>query len=120
MTTKLNHRSYEFAHDQIKNGRMVLDRRDDWSEHQPLTRAENDFIEAHGWDEYANWHLGIDDEASEQTKARYKYPFGDFAKVHRCGLLAAETRAGRNHHSDVEDATIKLRDMMDEQGRSAD
>ena len=41
---------------------MVLDQRDDWSEHQPSTKAENEFIEAHGWDEYANWHLGVDDE----------------------------------------------------------
>lgn len=30
-----------------------------------------------------NWHLGVDDEASEHTKARYKFPYGDFARVHR-------------------------------------
>jgi hypothetical protein len=35
--------------------------------------------------------------------------------VHRCGVLSAESRAGRNKHSDIEDATVKLRDMMDEQ-----
>jgi hypothetical protein len=115
MATKLNKHSFEFAQDQIKQGKVVLDERDDWSEHQPSTRQENEFIDAHGWDEYANWHLGLDDEASEQTKARYKYPYGDFDKVHRCGLLSAEVRAGRNKHSDIEDATIKLRDMMDEQ-----
>jgi hypothetical protein len=115
MATKLNKHSFEFAQDQIKKGKVVLDERDDWSEHQPSTRQENEFIEAHGWDEYANWHLGLDDEATEQTKARYKYPYGDFDKVHRCGLLSAEVRAGRNKHSDIEDATIKLRDMMDEQ-----
>jgi hypothetical protein len=114
MATKLNKHSFEFAQDQIKQGKVVLDQRDDWSEHQPSTRQENEFIEAHGWDEYANWHLGLDDEAREQTKARYKYPYGDFDKVHRCGVLSAEVRAGRNKHSDIEDATIKLRDMMDE------
>jgi hypothetical protein len=65
MTTSLNKRSYEFAQDQIKQGHVVLDQRDDWSEHQPSTKAENEFIEAHGWDEYANWHLGVDDEAFE-------------------------------------------------------
>jgi hypothetical protein len=115
MATKLNKHSFEFAQDQIKNGKVVLDQRDDWSEHQPSARQENEFIEAHGWDEYANWHLGLDDEASEETKARYKYPYGDFSKVHRCGVLSAESRAGRNKHSDIEDATVKLRDMMDEQ-----
>ena len=86
MTTRLNKHSQEFAQDQIKQGHVVLDQRDDWSEHQPSTKAENEFIEARGWDEYANWHLGVDDEASEHTKARYKFPYGDFERVHRCGL----------------------------------
>ncbi len=71
MTTTLSKSSYAFAQDQIKKGNVVADQRDDWSEHQPSTRQENEFIEAHGWDEYANWHLGVDDEASEHTKARY-------------------------------------------------
>jgi hypothetical protein len=114
MTATLNERSYAFAQDQIKNGKVVLDQRDDWSEHQPSARQENEFIEAHGWDEYANWHLGIDDEASEDTKARYKFPYGDFARVHRCGVLAAEVRAGQNKYRDIEDAAVHLRDMMDE------
>src|SRR5258706_3683806 len=111
MTTTLNERSYVFAEQQLKNGNVVRDQRDDWSEHQPSTRQENEFIEAHGWDEYANRHLAIDDEASEQTKGRYKFPYGDFAKVHRCELLAAEVRAGRLKYRD-----IRLRDMMDEMG----
>ena len=74
MTTRLNKHSCDFAQDRIKDGQVVHDERDDWSEHQPSTRQENEFIEANGWDEYANWHLGIDDEASEHTKARYKLP----------------------------------------------
>jgi hypothetical protein len=37
-------------------------------------------------------------------------------KVHRCGLLAAEVRAGRLKYRDIEDAAIQLRDMMDEMG----
>jgi hypothetical protein len=114
MTTTLNEHSYAFAQDQIKNGNVVIDQRDDWSEHQPSTRQENEFIEAYGWDRYADWHLGIDDEASEHTKARYKFPYGDFAKVHRCGLLAAEVRAGQQKYRDIEDAAIRLREMMDE------
>ncbi len=61
----------------------------------------------------AHWHLGVDDEASGHTKARYKFPFGDFGKVHRCGVLATEVRAGRNKYRDIEDAAIQLRDLMD-------
>jgi hypothetical protein len=102
---------------QIKQGHVVLDRRDDWSEHQPSAKAENEFIEARGWDEYAHWHLGVDDEASEHTKARYKFPYGDFERVHRCGLNAAEVRAARQKYLDIEDAAIRLRKMMDKQDR---
>ena len=115
MTTTLNKHSFAFAQELIKKGKVVLDQRDDWSEHQPSTRRENEFIEARGWDEYADWHLGVDDEASEHTKARYKFPFGDFEKVHRCGLLSAEVRAGQNKYRDIEDAAIRLRDLMDQQ-----
>ena len=116
MTTTLNERAFAFAQDLIKNGQVVRDQRDDWSEHQPSTRQENEFIEAHGWDEFSNWHLGIDDQASEDTKARYKFPYGDFAKVHRCGLLAAEVRAAQLKYLDIEDAAIRLRDLADELG----
>ncbi|MGO8727718.1 MAG: hypothetical protein ACLQK8_13600 [Streptosporangiaceae bacterium] len=59
MTTKLSERSYAFAQEQIRKGRVVLDQRTDWSEHQPSTRQENEFIETHLWDEYASWHLGL-------------------------------------------------------------
>ena len=115
MAIMLNKQSYAFAEAQIKRGMAVADQRDDWSEHEPSTRQENEFIEANGWDEYANWHLGVDDEASEHTKARYKFPYGDFERVHRCGLLAAETRAGQQKYRDIEDAAIRLREMIDEQ-----
>ena len=114
MTTRLNKHSCDFAQDRIKDGKVVHDERDDWSEHQPTAGQENEFIEAHGWDEYANWHLGVDDEASEHTKARYKFPYGDFARVHRCGVLSAEVRAGQNKYDDIEAAAVRLRDMMDE------
>jgi hypothetical protein len=119
VTTRLNDRSYAFAQDQVTSRHVVLDQRDEWSEHRPSARQENDFIESRGWESYANWHLGIDDEAAEDTKARYKYPYGDFANVHRCGVLAAETRAGRNKHTDIEDAAIRLRELMDKRGHSA-
>ena len=40
MTTSLNKHSQEFAQDQIKQGHVVLDQMDDWSEHQPSAKAE--------------------------------------------------------------------------------
>jgi hypothetical protein len=54
---------------------------------------ENTFIQKHGWSAFGEWHLGIDDEESRNTKGSYKFPYGDFDRVHRCGVLAAESRA---------------------------
>jgi len=50
-------------------GGTSFDERDAWHEHPPSTRADYEFIAAHGLAEYANWHLGIDDEASVDTRA---------------------------------------------------
>ena len=84
-----------------------------WSEHQPSTQQENEFIDAHGFEEYGKWHLGIGDDAGEDTKQRYKFPYGDFEKVHRCAVLSAESRAGQYKHFDIERAAAHLHGMID-------
>lgn len=116
MAVKLNSTAFDHAKSLIKDGKVVLDERDDWSEHQPTAEQENQFIEEHGFDEYAKWHLGIDDEQDEETKARYKFPYGDFERVHRCGLLAAESRAGQYKHFDIELAVAHLDGMLEMAG----
>jgi hypothetical protein len=113
LPVKLNETAYEQGQKLIKAGKAVMDERDDWSEHQPTAAQENDFIEEHGWREYAKWHLGIDSEYGEETKERYKFPYGDFEKVHRCGLLAAESRAGQYKYADIERAAHKLHELME-------
>jgi hypothetical protein len=50
MAVRLSKRSYEHAKQLIREGKVVLDERDDWSEHRPSTRDENELIEAHGLD----------------------------------------------------------------------
>jgi len=57
--------------------------------------------------------LGIDDEHDEPTKQRYKFPYGDFKKVHRCAVLSAESRAGQYKHFDIERAAAHLHGMID-------
>jgi hypothetical protein len=114
MTVKLYEPGYTHARSLIEAGKAVLDERDAWSEHQPSARAENDFIRDHGWDEFARWHLAIDDSEDEDTKARYKFPYGDFEAVHRCAVLSAEVRAAQYDHVDVEVAAAHLHGLLDE------
>jgi hypothetical protein len=113
MAIKLSRRSYEHAQKLVREGKVVLDDRDDWSEHQPSSAEENRFIEEHGWEEYGRWHLGVDDSRAEDTKARYSFPYGDFADVHRCALLSAESRAGQYDHEDVKSAAAHLHGMLE-------
>ena len=113
MTVKLNRGAFEYAKELIKKGNFVFDDRDAWSGHQPSAQQENGFIEAHGFSEYARWHLGIDDEMAEDTKGRYKFPYGDFENVHRCALLAAESRAGQRKYYDIELAVAHLHGMVE-------
>jgi hypothetical protein len=110
---RLNERAYSYALTLIGERKVELDERDAWSEHQPSARQENEYLEGHGWDEYARWYLGINEEAREETKERYEFPYGDFEKVHRCGVLAAESRAGQYKHLDVETAAAHLHGMLD-------
>jgi hypothetical protein len=113
MSVKLNRTALEYGKGLVEQGKAVRDERDAWSEHQPTTAAENDFIRLHGFREYAKWHLGIDDEQDPETKKRYKFPYGDFKKVHRCAVLTAESRAGQYKHFDVERAAARLHEVID-------
>jgi hypothetical protein len=94
MAVRLNPRSYEHAQKLIKNRECILDERGAWSEHWPLRHMAKKLIEERGIVEFRKWHLGEDEEIEERSKSRYKFPYGDFRKVHRCAVLSAESRAG--------------------------
>jgi hypothetical protein len=113
MAVKLNRQAFEHAARLVDEGKYVADQRDAWSEHQPSTAQENEFIAQHGFGEYAKWFLGINDEYPENKKGRYEFPYGDFRAVHRCGLLSAESRAGQYKHFDIERAAAELHGKID-------
>jgi hypothetical protein len=113
MAVKLNQAGFDHAKKLVNNGCAVADNKDAWSKHQPSAEDENEFIRDHGFSEFANWHLGIDAEQNEETKARYKFPYGDFKDVHRCAVLSAESRAGQYKHFDIENAAAHLHEMID-------
>jgi hypothetical protein len=113
MSVKLNKRGFDHARTLIHDGQFVADERDAWSEHQPTAEQENEFIKKHGVSEFGRWHLGVDDSTPADTKGHYKFPYGDFHKVHRCAVLAAESRAGQYKYLDIENAAAHLHGMME-------
>src|SRR5262249_15838709 len=90
---KLNENPVPFPTQLVKDGHFTADNKGGWREHRPSADQENEFIRLHGFREYAKWHLAIDSQFAENAKRRYKFPYGDFKIVHRCGLLAAKARA---------------------------
>ena len=88
----------------------------DWSQAQPGTEAENDFLDRHDWEAFAEWHLGIHQEKSEATKGRFGFPYGDFRRVHRAGLVAVKQRAAQQGYDDIEAAADQLLARLDANG----
>ena len=113
MAVTLHRSALTHARNLIKQGKAVRDERDAWSEHQPSAAKENEFIRRNGWREYGQWHLGVDTAADEETKARYKFPCGDFSRVHRCAVISAESRAGQYKYLDIERAAAQLLRLLD-------
>ena len=122
---RLSEPSVLYAQELIGQNRFIADQRNSWSEHQPSAGEENEFIRQHGFEEYAKWHLGIDDRHAENTKARYKFPFGDFKNIHRSALLAAKNRARQYGYDDIKNAANRLLEMIeakekDQRGRASE
>ena len=114
MAIELNRPAYEQARALIREGKVVRRERDDWSEAAPTADEENGFIESDGWTAYSHWHLGVDRDENPETKQAYSFPYGDFRRVHRSGVIAAESRAGQYDHAEVEDALKKLLALIDD------
>jgi hypothetical protein len=80
---------------------------------QPRAEAENRYLDAHGWEEYAKWHLGLTEGATPETKARHAFVYGDFRRVHRSGLIACVYRASEWRHKEIELAAHDLLQLLD-------
>jgi hypothetical protein len=110
---KLNTAALIYAKELISEGRVVIDRKGTWAKDQPSRELENEFIRQNGFREYAKWHLGIDERYGENTKRRYKFPYGDLKNVHRCGVLAVQSRAGQYRYADIENAAAQLKALIE-------
>ena len=87
--------------------------RSDWGEAQPTAADENAYLDKHSWDEYAAWHVGLTDGATDETKGRYAFVVGDFRRVHRSGIIACHFRAAEWRHKEVELAAHELLQYLD-------
>lgn len=101
------------ARDLIDDGRVDTDT--EWSDAAPSTEDANKVIDQEGYDGFGRWHLGIVEDASEDTKGRYGFPYGDFHRVNRAALIHAKQRASQNDHDAIEKAADDLLQRIDDQ-----
>lgn len=103
----------------VAKARRLIDARQyvltsNWGEVQPSADDENAFLGSHSWDEYAQWHLGLTDGATDHTKARYGFGYDDSDRVHRMGLVARQYRAAEWRHKEIERVAHELLQHLDD------
>lgn len=108
---KVNRRAVAHARRLIDAGQYVVE--SDWGEVQPRADDENAYLEHHTWSEYADWHLGLTEGASDETKARHAFVFGDLRRIHRSGIIACHYRAAEHRHKEIELAAHRLLQQLD-------
>jgi hypothetical protein len=102
----------------VEHVRRMIDARQyvldsEWGDAQPHADAENRYLERHSWEEYSEWHLGITQGATDETKGRYAFVAGDFRRVHRSALIACVYRAAEWRHKGIELAAHDLLQHLD-------
>ena len=107
----VNKKAVARARELIDARQYVLD--SDWGESAPNADDENSYLESHSWAEFADWHLGLTEGATDETKARYAFVYGDLRRVHRTGLIACQYRAAEWRHKEVELAAHDLLQRLD-------
>jgi hypothetical protein len=110
--------TYQVNDDAVRRARKLIDDGEyddttEWSDAAPSTEQANEVLEKKGWAEFAAWHLAVDPDANEETKARYAFPYGDFRTVNRAALIHAKQRASQNGHDAIEKAAGDLLDRLD-------
>jgi len=116
---RVNVEAFNWAATLIAQGQFVADKKGTWSNDHPTRSRENDFVRDHGFQEYGKWYLAVDERHASNSKARYKFPFGDFHHVHRCGLLAIKSRAREYGYHELEAAAAKLLELIESAGPRA-
>lgn len=110
MTIKVNGKGDAHARSLITSGKV--DQGSSWSfsaeDGDKLLGADGD-----DWGNYAKWFLAEDTDAAEETKARFKYPFGKSGKIYRRAVSAIRSRASQQGATAVYDCAGELMDKLD-------
>jgi len=110
--SRLNSKGYDKASSLVESDN--IDRDSDWS----FTSEDGNALlgeDGDDWENYAKWFLLENEDASEDTKDRYKFPYGKDGKIYRSALSAIRQRAGQFGYDDVFEAAGKLIEMMDKE-----
>jgi hypothetical protein len=94
MSVTLNKAAVTFAKKLITDGKIKNDE-GHWGQHNPGAKE--------------------DKSQNEDSKGRYKFPYGDFKTVHRDGLIAAKERAAQQGYHDIEQAADELLAALEKQ-----
>ena len=110
--------SYTVNRAAVARARKLIDARQyvldsEWGPVQPRADDENAYLESHSWDDYAEWFLGLTEGATDETKSRYAFVYGDFRRLHRSGLIACQYRAAEWRHKEIELAAHDLLQHLD-------
>ena len=110
--SRLNSKGYDNATSLVEGDDVNKD--SDWSfsseDGNALLGEDGD-----DWENYAKWFLLENEDASEDTKDRYKFPFGKDGKIYRSALSAIRQRASQFGYDDVFEAAGKLIEMIDKE-----
>ena len=110
--------TYKVNDDAVKHARNLIDAgtyddTTEWSDAAPSADDANKEIDKDSFNEFAQWHLAVNPDASEGTKGRYAFPYGDFKKVNRAALIHAKQRASQNDHDEITKAADALLERLD-------
>jgi len=112
MAVQVNESAIAFLSEKIADGAFVSEGH--WPDDRPANEQEISYIEEHGWNGFAKWHLALDTQASQFSKRRYEHLAGDFEKVHRGALMAAHAKAVKLGFDQVKAAAETLVSELDE------
>jgi HK97 family phage prohead protease len=113
--TDLNATGESFARSLIASG--AVDKTSDWS----FTADDGNALlgrDGADWASYGKAHLGLDQSATDKTKARWKYPFAKGGKLYRSALTAIAQRAGQQNDSAIGNAASALLKQIDGETKS--